>query len=186
MRAAVLRTVTVFGLAFGGAAIACAESDGRRVLARETEEAGPVGVGSEELSPLFDAGVNRSLKALESGDGGPAIDALGFWLSEHPNDPAALAANFALGYGLYVEGRFDDAMAPLTRCASSEHPLADHCTYWQAEIALKRGRFGQAATLASAVARESVFADRSDWLRARSPEGRTGVSTRMVPLRRSV
>lgn len=168
MRAAVLRTMTVFGLSLGGAAIACAEGDGRRVLSRETEEAGPVGVGSEELGPLFDAGVTRSLKALESGDGGPAIDALGFWLSEHPNDPAALAANFALGYGLYVEGRIDDAMAPLTRCASSEHPLADHCTYWQAEIALKRGRFGQAATLASAVARESVFADRADWLRARA------------------
>jgi hypothetical protein len=95
MIAAVLRTVTVFGLAVGGAAIACAESDSRRVLARETEAAGPVGVGSEELGPLFDAGVTRSLKALESGDGGPAIDALGFWLSEHPNDPAALAANFA-------------------------------------------------------------------------------------------
>jgi TolA-binding protein len=138
------------------------------VLARETEAAGPVGVGSEELGPLFDAGVTRSLKALESGDGGPAIDALGFWLSEHPNDPAALAANFALGYGLYEEGRFDDAMAPLTRCASSAHPLSDHCTFWQAEIALKRGRFGQAATLASAVARASVFADRSDWLRARA------------------
>jgi TolA-binding protein len=59
-------------------------------------------------------------------------------------------------------------MAPLTRCASSAHPLSDHCTFWQAEIALKRGRFGQAATLASAVARASVFADRSDWLRARA------------------
>lgn len=168
MRAAFLRVIAVAGVSLGGAAIACAEPDVRRVLTRETEAAGPVGVGADELGPLFEAGVMRSLKALESGEGGPAVDALGFWLTEHASDPAAFAANFALGYGLYVEGRFDEAMGPLTKCAAAGHALSDTCTYWQAEIALKRGRFTQAATLAAAVADESVFGARADWLHARA------------------
>ena len=138
-----------------------------RVLERDPSD-GPAGVSLDRLEPLFDDDeLNDSLRALDQGTAGPAIDAL----SGHLVTADAVhleEATFAYAYALYVGREFELALPVLIECAERSEEFTDYCMYWAAMTAMELDDPAAAETYASVVDREAVNGPRALYLRGRA------------------